>query len=413
MPILKKGEMFMKKLIITFLIISLMVIGFSVETLVVSSRLWTPPTEKEFIINEIIKPFEDMYGVKVKFQTMDDQTILDQLNVQTQTNKVTTDVIILYASNMPKAVNNGYVYDLTPYTTKWTDRHFSKGFDSMTVFDGHRYFLPVGADVYLTLINKKAMKYKPENIDLDNITWEQLADWANLVARAEGEGKFAVTGVPMKSLIYQIGAVALSYGAGWPDLDNPGSMAAWYLLYKMKDAFSPAIKTYDDTRPPMKREETWMTVAHCARVGEVYNGNPTQFVVAPAPKGPAGRGSVAGTSGFAIVKGTKHFDLALKFVEYMTRPDVMLKASKGTGGFIPPVDEAIKYLGNDPKDIIIKNAVKVMNEGVLSYIAPIWKDWGQVKLVYDDLFKKMILEDKKFEPELMELYQFKIDAMRK
>ncbi|KLO22149.1 sugar ABC transporter substrate-binding protein [Marinitoga sp. 1197] len=403
----------MKKILVTLLIVSLMIIGFSVETLVVSSRLWTPPTEKEFIINEIIKPFEDMYGVKVKFQTMDDQSILDQIDVQRKTNNVTTDVIILYASNMPKAVDRDYVYDLTPFIKKWNDRTFSKGFDSMTVFNGHRYFLPVGADVYLTLINKKALKYKPEYIDVENITWEQLAEWANLVARAEGEGKFAVTGVPMKSLIYQIGAIALSYGADWPNLDTPGSMAAWYLLYKMKDAFSPAIKTYDDTRPPMKREETWMTVAHSARVGEVFKSNPTQFIVAPVPKGPAGRGSVAGTSGFAIVKGTKHFDLALKFLEYMTRPDVMLKASKGTGGFIPPVDEAIEYLGNNPEDLIIKNAVKVLNEGVLAYIEPIWKDWGQVKLVYDDLFKKMILEDKKFEPDLMEIYQFKIDAMRK
>ncbi|AEX86471.1 sugar ABC transporter substrate-binding protein [Marinitoga sp. 1135] len=403
----------MKKIILVSLIISIVVFSFAIETLVVSSRLWTPPTEKEFIINEIIKPFEDMYNCKVKFQTMDDQSIMDQVDVQVRTNKVTTDVIILYASNMPKMVDKGYVYDLTPYVEKWTDRTFSKGFDSMTMFNGRRYFLPVGADVYLTLINKKALKYKPENIDINNMTWEQLAEWANLVAKAEGEGKFAVTGVPMKSLIYQIGAIALSYGADWPNLDNPGSMAAWYLIYKMKDAFSPAIKTYDDTRPPMKRGETWMTVAHCARVGEVYNSNPTQFIVAPAPKGPAGRGSVAGTSGFAIVKGTKHFNLALKFLEYMTRPDIMLKASKGTGGFIPPVDEAIKYLGNDAQDEIIKNAVTVMNTGVLSYIAPIWKDWGQVKLVYDDLFKKMILEDKKFEPDLMELYQFKIDAMRK
>ncbi|ABR31544.1 ABC-type sugar transport system periplasmic component-like protein [Thermosipho melanesiensis BI429] len=283
----------------------------------------------------------------------------------------------------------------------------------MTVFDGKRYFLPVGADVYLTLINKKALQYKPEDVDIENITWEQLAEWANLVAQGEGEGKFAVTGVPMKSLIYQIGAITLSYGGNWPNLDNPGAVAAWYLVYKMKDAFAPAVQTYDDTRPPMKREETWMTVAHSARVGEVYKSNPTQFIIAPAPKGPAGRGSVAGTSGLAIVKGTKHFDLALKFLEYMTRPDIILKSHKGTGGFIPPVDEAINYLGDDIEDQVVKNAIKVLKEGVLSYIAPTWKDWGQVKLVYDEIFKKMILQDKRFEPDLLEFYQIKINSLKK
>ncbi|ANQ54525.1 MULTISPECIES: ABC transporter substrate-binding protein [unclassified Thermosipho (in: thermotogales)] len=399
--------------IFVLLLTTLIIFAFSETTLVVSSRLWTPPTEKEFIINEIIKPFEQMYGVKVIFQTMDDETMLKQVKIQKETGKVTTDVVIAYATKMPEWVKNDLVVDLTPYVSKWNDRHFSKGFDSMTVFDGKRYFLPIGADVYLTLINKKALKYKPDYVDLQNITWEQLAEWANLVAEGEGEGKFAVTGVPMKSLIYQIGAIALSYGAHWPNLDNPGSVAAWYLIYKMKNAFSPAVKTYDDTRPPMKREETWMTVAHCARVGEVYKNNPTQFIIAPAPKGPAGIGSVAGTSGLAIVKGTKNFDLALKFLEYMTRPDIMVKSHKGTGGFIPPVDEAVKYLGDEDQDLVIKNAIKVMNQGVLSYIAPIWKDWGQVKLVYDELFKKMILEEKKLDIDMLELYQIKIDAQRK
>ncbi|WP_249031041.1 ABC transporter substrate-binding protein [Thermosipho africanus] len=269
----------MKRLFVLLLVITV-IMAFSVETLVVSSRLWTPPTEKEFILNEIIKPFEEMYNVKVVFQTMDDETMLKQVKVQKETGKITTDVIIAYATKMPEWVENGLVVDLSPYVSKWTDRHFSKGFDSMTVFNGKRYFLPVGADVYLTLINKKALQYKPADVDVQNLTWEQLAEWANLVAQGEGEGKFAVTGVPMKSLIYQIGAISLSYGGHWPNLDNPGAVAAWYLIYKMKDAFSPAVKTYDDTRPPMKREETWMTVAHCARVGEVYKSNPTQFIIA-------------------------------------------------------------------------------------------------------------------------------------
>ncbi len=403
----------MKKLFVLLLLGTFVFLAFGTETLVVSSRLWTPPTEKEFVINNIFKPFEEANNCKINFQTMSDQDLLDQAKVQQETGNVTTDVIIAYASRMPEWVDNGYVMDLTPYVSKWTDRHFSKGYDSMTVFNGKRYFLPVGADVYLFIANKKALQYKPDNVDIENLTWEQLANWANLIAQGEGEGKFAVTGVPMKSLIYQIGAIALSYGSEWPNLDNPGAMAAWYLLYKMRNAFSPAIKTYDDVRPPMKRGETWMTVAHCARVGEIYESNPTNFVIAPAPKGPAGRGSVAGTSGFAIMKGTKHFDLALKFLEYMTRPDIMVKLSKGTGGFIPPEDEAIKYLGSSPSDKVVKAAIEVMQNGVLSYIAPIWKDWGQVKLVYDNLFAKMILQDKKFEPELMEAAQFKIDALRK
>ncbi len=403
----------MKKLLLVLSLLVVMAVALAKPTLVVVSRLWTPPSEKEYVINEILKPFEEMYNCKVEFKTLDDETILKQVELQQKTGNITTDVVIVYCAKMPEWVKRGYVVDLTPYVKKWTDRTFLKGFDTMTVFDGKRYFLPIGADVYLTLINKKALKYKPEDVDIQNITWEQLADWALAVAEGEGEGKFAVTGVPMKMFIYQAGNIVLSYGGHWPNLDNPGAMAAFYLLAKMKDAFTPAVLTYDDTRPPMKREEAWMTVTHCARVGEVYKGNPTQFIVAPAPKGPAGIGSIAGTSGLAIVKGTKNFELALKFLEYITRPDIMLKVSKGTGGFIPTVEEAINYLGKSPEDEIIEKSIQVLKEGVLAYIEPIWKDWGQVKLVYDEIFKNMVLGKGQLDPDYLESMQLRIDAQRK
>lgn len=398
-----------------FIVLILVVACLFGETLVVTSRLWSAPSEKEFIINEIIKPFEEENNCIVKFSTLDDEKLLDQIELQQKTGNITTDVIVSYASNMPEWVENRYVMDLSEIASQWNDRTFSKGYDAMTVFNGKRYFLPVGADVYLFIVNKQALQYKPEGVDVQNITWEEVVDWANAMAVMEGEGKFAVTGVPMKSLIYQYGGVCLSYGANWPNLDNPGAMAAFYLLSKMADAYTPAVLTYDDVRPPMKRGEAWMATAHCARVGEIYKNDPTKFIVAPAPKGPAGIGSIAGTSGFGIVQGSKHEELAVKFLEYMTRPEIMLKSSKGTGGFIPPVDEAIDLLqtDKDEQDMIIEMAIKVMQEGVLSYIAPTWKDWGQVKLVYDDIFKEMILKLKSFNPDYLEIMQFKVEDLKK
>lgn len=403
----------MKKVLIFILMVS-MVSAFLGSELVVTSRLWSAPSEKDFIINEIIKPFEEENNCKVKFSTLDDQKILEQAKLQKETGNITTDVIVSYCANMPEWVNNGYVEDLTDIAAQWTDRNFSKGYDAMTVFDGKRFFIPVGADVYLFIANKKALKYLPEDADIQNLSWEEVVEWANVMAASEGEGKYAVTGVPMKSLIYQYGGVCLSYGADWPNLNNPGAMAAFYLMSKMSDAYTPAVMTYDDVRPPLKRGEAWMATAHCARVGEVYKNDPTNFVIAPAPTGPAGIGSIAGTSGFAIVKGAKNKELAVKFLEYMSRPDIMLKASKGTGGFIPPVDEAINLLSEeDAQDEVIGKAIKVMQEGVLSYIAPIWKDWGAVKLVYDDIFKKMIIEEGELDPAYLELMQLKVDIQRK
>jgi multiple sugar transport system substrate-binding protein len=63
--------------------------------------------------------------------------------------------------------------------------------------------------------------------------------------------------------------------------------------------------------------------------------------------------------------------------------------------------------------MIIEMAIKVMQEGVLSYIAPTWTDWGQVKLVYDDIFKEMILNLKTFDPGYLEIMQLRIDSLKK
>jgi ABC-type glycerol-3-phosphate transport system substrate-binding protein len=70
-------------------------------TLVFSSRLFSPPREQEFFINEIIKPFEDEHGVTVNFQIIDDQTLLDRAEVQQTTDHVTTDIVVAHNSRMP------------------------------------------------------------------------------------------------------------------------------------------------------------------------------------------------------------------------------------------------------------------------------------------------------------------------
>ncbi|MFW6262782.1 MAG: extracellular solute-binding protein, partial [Thermotogota bacterium] len=95
------------------------------ETLVVTSRLWSAPSEKEFIINEIIKPFEKANNCTVKFSTLDDEKLLDQAELQQKTGNITTDVIVSYASNMPEWVENDYVMDLTEIAAQWDDRTFS------------------------------------------------------------------------------------------------------------------------------------------------------------------------------------------------------------------------------------------------------------------------------------------------
>ncbi len=386
------------------------------KTLVFSSRLFSPPREQEFFINEIIKPFEEENGVTVNFQILDDDSLLERAQIQQETGHVTTDIVCAHNGKMPDWLDAGYVEDLTPLVESWTDRHFSTAFESDTNRDGKQYFLPVGADVYLLLANNKALPYLPDGVDLDAITWEQYAQWAVNIAEGEGEGKVCITGIPMKSWVYMFGGSALSYGAGFPDANSAEAAEAWKIWETIGKAngFVPTVMNVDSCVDPMMREEAWLTVFHNARAGQVYSSNETQFTLAPAPSGPAGIGSIAGVSGYAIMKDAPNYDLAVDFLEYITRPDIQVKIAKGTGGFIPPVQEAIDYVGNEAIDEVISKAVLVLNNGIVSGVpAYLYQDWGAVKQCFDDVFEDTIVAGNDVTQERLDQAQECVDGLLK
>jgi len=364
------------------------------RTLVFSSRLFSPPREQEFFINEVIKPFEEEHGVTVNFQIIDDQTLLDRAEIQQSTGHVTTDIVVAHNSRMTDWIDAGWVEDLSDVVAGWTDREFIPTFSADTHRDGRQYFLPVGADVYLLLAHNNTLPYLPDGADVDNLTWDQYAEWAVNVAEGEGEGKVCITGIPQKSWVYMFGATALSYGAGFPDVNSAGAQEAWKVWAKIgaADGFVPTVLNIDSCVDPMMRQESWLTVFHNARAGQVYASNPTNYTLAPAPIGPEGIGTIAGVSGYAIMKGSANYDLAVEFLEYLTRPDVQVKIAKGTGGFIPPVQEAVDYFADEPVDEVMAKAIMVLAQGVASGVpAANYQDWGAVKQVFDNVFQDMIL----------------------
>ncbi len=386
------------------------------KTLVFTSRLFSPPREQEFFINEIIKPFEEEHGVTVNFQILDDTNMLDRAMVQQETNHVTTDIVVIHNSRMPEWIEPELVEDLTDLVASWEDRTFMETFNQDTTKDGRQYFLPVGADVYLLLANNQALPYLPEGADVDAMTWEQYADWAIAIAEGEGEGKVCITGIPSKSWIYQYGGEALSYGAGFPDANSEAAMAAWDVWDDIGVAggFIPGVLNVENCVDPMMREESWLTVFHNARAGQVYASNETQYTLGPAPAGPAGIGTIAGVSGYAITKGSSNYDLAVSFLEYLTRPDVQVELAKGTGGFIPPVQEAIDFLGEDPTDEVIKKAILVLENGIASGVpAGNYQDWGAVKACLDDLFEDTLLVGEEVSQERADAAQACIDGLLK
>ena len=380
--------------------------------LVVSSRLYSQPGEQQFLIDEIFPEFEEKYNCIVMFEILEDDPLLKRARFQKESGRVNTDVVIAHAGRMAEWMDGGFVIPLP--VDQWNDRTFSKAFQESTSKGGKTYFAPVGGDVYLMLANKKALPYLPEGADVQALSWDEYVQWAVNIAEGEGEGKAAVTGVPMKSLIYMYGGMFLSFGGEFPVINSAGALKGWELLSRMQNAYTPTVNTYDNVSSPMKTGEAWLTVAHMVRCGEAYRSNPSAYVLAPAPRGPEGIGSIAGTSGFAVVDGAPNAELAMKFVEYMTEPGMAVKIARGTGGFIPPIDEAIDQLGDSLEDEIIAKGIYVLKNGVVSGVpGGDYTSWGAVKQVYDDAFQELILNRGAVDKAYLDEAQAKLEALKK
>ena len=82
----------------------------------------------------------------------------------------------------------------------------------------------------------------------------------------------------------------------------------------------------------------------------------------------------------------------MDFLEYITRPNIQVQIAKGTGGFIPPVQEALEYMGDEAIDEVIAKAVLVLEQGIASGVPGyLYQDWGAVKQCFDDVFEDTIL----------------------
>ena len=389
----------MKKLLSIFMaltMIATMAIGLTQAvadeaqvTIKVTSGLWSKPEEQQYVREEALTEFEALTGIKVELEVVDN--IQDMMQAQKDSGEWTSDVVITHSGDMPKYINNDYVQSLNSIL-ETADITILPAFNDSTSADGETYYVPISADVYLVIANNKALDYLPEGVELNSITWEQYKDWAVAIAAGEGEAKTAMPALAVKSMVYELGGIGLSYGAGFPEVNSEGMLSTWALVGEMiaADAITETSFNYGDPVDLMKSGEAWLSFAHMGPVGQVYASAPAQFTIAPAPAGPAGNGTIAGAWGIGITAGTEKLDAAQQFVDYMIQPDVLYKITQGIGGTIPPVQEVVDVLGSEPADEVVSMGLITLQAGIPHGVpASLYTDWAAVKTVFDDTFKKL------------------------
>jgi len=380
-------------------------------TLKVTSGLWSKPEEQQYVREEVLTAFEEETGIIVELEVV--ENIQDMMEAQKSSGEWVSDVVITHSGDMTKYISNGYVQSLNS-VLDGMDITVLPAFNESTSADGETYYIPISADVYLVIANNKALDYLPAGVDLNSITWEQYKDWAIAMAEGEGMPKTAMPALAVKSMCYQMGGIGLSYGGDFADINSDAMVEAWGLVGEMiaANAIVETSFSYGDPVDLMKAEDAWLSFHHMGPVGQVYASAPAQFTIAPAPAGPEGNGSIAGAWGMGITAGTENVDAAQAFVEYMASPDVLYKVTQGIGGTIPPVQEVVDVLGSEPADEVVKMGLITLEAGIPHGVpAADYTDWGAVKTVYDETFKKLWDDEGVVDVDFLAAQQTALEAL--
>ncbi len=380
----------------------------------VVSQMFYDPIQQQYIKENILPIFKEETGIDVELQVVANLSELTKtIEAQKSTGNWTTDVLIAHDSSGPILINE---YDaLKPYDWE-PEGTFISQFDDNFVVDGNRYFVPLQADIYFLIANKKALPYLEElNYDINDLTWEQLAEWSNNIKAKDGNARYVFPALPGKFAAYEFNAIQLAYGDTYvPVFNTEASQKAFNLVASMKDSILPSSATIDFPTVSLSSEEAWLSVFHQAYAGTIYSQAPDKFVVAPVPKGDTGkRGTIAGGHGIGIVKESKNQEAAKAFIEFLLEDEILYEVMSETGPWIPSKKEVLTMLGEESSDVIMKMGIETLDSDVATerVRSGEYEDWGLVKKLYEETFVD-IMGGKAMDQAYLDAKQAELESMK-
>ena len=263
--------------------------------------------------------------VKVDYIPEDPGPFNDRITAEQKANKVTVSLIGGLHGDLESFFKAGYLDDLTPLAQKLADRGFPQDFIELTHYGqkDKTYYIPWMQATYILAINKKALQYKPDGVDENALTYQQLKDWGAAIQKATNKRMLGFPAGP-KGLMHRFfqGYLYPSYtgSAGVVAFKTPEAASMWQDFKDIWQYVNPQSTNYEYMQEPLASEEVWIAWDHVARLINVANDRPNDFLLVPAPAGPKGRGFMPVLAGMAIPKGAPNRAGAEAVIDYLTQP---------------------------------------------------------------------------------------------
>jgi multiple sugar transport system substrate-binding protein len=205
------------------------------------------------------------------------------------------------------------------------DREFAEAFIDTGLLgtSDFLYYIPWMQATYIMAAHVDALDYLPDGVDINDMTWDDLAAWCQNILDETGEPR---CGMPHAGLFHRFlqGYIWPAYTGGMVTefrSDAAAEMLAW-----ARDTLWPTIHpqsiSYEFMQEPLLSGEVWVAFDHTARLLDAFNEQPDDFVAFPAPSGPAGLAFMPVVVGLGIPADAPNPEGGISLIEYLTRPEI-------------------------------------------------------------------------------------------
>lgn len=260
---------------------------------------------------------------------------------------------------------------------------------------GEQKYLPWMQATYIMAANQQALEYLPEGADINALTYDQLVEWATVLADETGSPKFGLPAGP-QGLIHRFvqGTLYPSFTDSMvTKFRSPEAAEMWNAMKELWAVTVPNSASYSFMQEPLLTDEVWVAWDHVARLQDAFNERPDDFVAFPSPIGPTGLGFMPVVAGLGIPTTAPDQAAAEELVAYMMQPETQIATLRATN-FYPMVE---LELPEDMPDSVRISAPAIAaqsnspeaNPGLLP--VGLGDLGGQFNQVYIDTFQRILL----------------------
>lgn len=300
-----------------------------------------PVQEAERVRGVILADFPG----KVEFVPEDEGPFADRVAAEVRAGRGTVSLLGALHGNFTTMAAAGQLEDLTALRRELQDRGIPDAFWQVAQMGTDKtYYIPWMQATYIMAINKKALEYLPAGVDVNALTYDQLAAWAKAIYEKTGSAKF---GLPAgeKGLLHRFfqGYLIPAFSGGVvTTFASDDAAAGWKWLVDVWPYVHPQSTTYNFMQEPLLSEEVWIAWDHTARLKDAFENKPDDFLAVPSPAGPKGRAFMPVLAGLAIPVTSPNRAGAEALIKYLTSPEVQITTLREVG-FFPVV--AVDYPG--------------------------------------------------------------------